>query len=67
MAVRTLAAQLESVQTAIESLESGVQSITSADGRSLTYADLKSLYDREASLLRRIDKEDNGGRTVAEF
>jgi len=67
MAVRTLAKQLESVQTAIEALESGAQSITSADGRSLTYADIGKLYEREKSLLRRIDKDSSGGRTVAEF
>lgn len=63
----TLAAQLTRVQTAIAAIESGAQSITAEDGRSLTRGNLKALYEREKSLLRRIDHETTHGRTVAEM
>lgn len=67
MAVRTLAEQLESVQSAIEAIEGGAQSYT-IEGFAYTRGTLKTLYDREARLLSRIAKEQaGGGRTVAEF
>ena len=63
----TLAAQLTRVQTAIASLESGtVQSVT-IQGRTITYANLKVLYDREQQLLRRTAEASQISRTVAEF
>jgi len=62
----TLASQLASVQAAITAIESGAQS-ASINGRQLTRADLKTLYDREASLLRRIDRATNTVRRVVEF
>jgi len=64
--MKTLAEQLESVQSAIEIIEGGAASI-SINGRQLTRADLKTLYDREASLLRRIDRAANTVRRVVEF
>lgn len=63
----TLAEQLTNVQAAIEAIETGAQSIKAEDGRSLTRADLKTLYEREASLQRRIASESDKGRRVAEF
>ncbi len=62
----TLAEKLTSVQSAIAAIEGGAQSVTQ-NGRTLTYADLKSLYDREERLERQIDRASNGSRTVAEF
>ena len=63
----TLAAQLTRVQAAIAAIEDGAQSITAEDGRSLTRADLKTLYEREKGLLRRVDHESTHGKTLAEF
>lgn len=63
----TLAVQLTRVQEAIANIESGAQSITAEDGRSLTRASLPALYEREKSLLNRIATEGNHGRTIAEF
>ena len=63
----TLAEQLTNVQVAIEAIETGAQSITAEDGRTLTYASLDSLYKREASLQRRINFQSNKGRTVTEI
>jgi len=62
----TLASQLASVQAAITAIESGAQS-ASINGRQLTRADLKTLYDREASLLRRIAAGKKVFRTLVEF
>jgi len=64
--MKTLAEQLESVQSAIEIIEGGAASI-SINGRQLTRADLKTLYDREASLLRRIAAGKKVFRTLVEF
>jgi len=63
----TLAAQLTRVQAAIAVIEEGAQSITAEDGRSLRRGELKVLYEREKNLIRRIEFENNKGRTVAEF
>lgn len=46
MAVETYTEQLERVQAAIAAIESGAQSYSVA-GRSLTRADLSTLYSRE--------------------
>ena len=62
----TLAEQLTSVQTAIAAIESGVQSI-GQDGRTLTYANLETLYKREKELKAEIACEAGATRTVAEF
>ena len=63
----TLAEQLASVQAAIADIESGAQSITAEDGRSITKPSLRVLYDREKRLLRRIEHESTHGKTLAEF
>ncbi len=62
----TLAAQLASVQAAIEKIEAGAQS-SAVDGQTVNRADLKTLYDREERLLNKIDRADRGRTTVAEF
>lgn len=62
----TLAEQLASVQAAIAEIESGAQSITAEDGRSLTRASLPALYAREKSLLNRIAHENTHGKTIYE-
>lgn len=62
----TLAEQLTSVQTAISNIESTGQHIETG-GRRLSYGDLKTLYDREERLQRKIAQADSGTRTVAEF
>jgi len=62
----TLAEQLASVQAAIAAIESGAQSTTN-DGRTLTRADLGTLYNREKELLNKVDRADRGRTTVAEF
>ena len=62
----TLAAQLANVQAAIEAIETTGQSYT-IDGFTYNRANIKTLYDREARLLRKIANESNSGRTVAEF
>lgn len=60
MAVKTYTEQLEEVQAAISKILSGGQSYSIA-GRSLTYADLPTLYDAEARLRRNIAEESNCG------
>lgn len=62
----TLAEQLANVQAAIVAIENGAQSITN-DGQTLTRADLRTLYAREERLLNKINREDRGRITVAEF
>lgn len=62
----TLAAQLTSVQAAISAIEGGAQSFTIGD-RSYTRANLKTLYDREKSLLLRTERASTQARKVAEF
>lgn len=64
---KTLSSQLDTVQTAIERIESGAQSVL-VDGVTITRANLKTLYDREAHLLRKIERGTSGSaRRVAEF
>ena len=66
---KTLNEQLTSVQDAIEKIEGGAQS-ASIDGMQVTRADIHTLYDREAHLLRKIDLVARGagfGRRVVEF
>ena len=58
MAIKTIAEQLEEVQTAISLVMSG-QSAT-LDGKSLTYASLSALTDREQMLLKRYNSETLG-------
>lgn len=52
--------QLERVQLAIAAIESGAQSYSIA-GRSLSRADLETLYAREARLLALIGRVARGG------
>jgi hypothetical protein len=65
--VATLAEQLASVQAAISAVESGVQSYTDQDGHTVVYPPLNVLYDREDSLLRKIERGNSGRVKVAEF
>lgn len=60
MAVKTYAEQLEDVQTAIAAIESGAQS-QSMQNRSITRADLSTLYLREKWLRVMVDRETSGG------
>lgn len=64
----TLAEQLASVQTAIAAIEGGAQSYSIGTGgagaRSLTRADLKTLYARETDLKRQIARAARGGMRV---
>jgi len=62
----TLAEQLESVQAAIETIETTGQGYT-IDGFTYNRAGLKTLYDRETRLLNRIEKAADTGRRIAEF
>lgn len=60
MAVKTYAQQLEEVQTAIAAIESGSQS-QSMQNRSITRADLATLYARERWLRTMVARESDGG------
>jgi hypothetical protein len=60
MAIKTYTEQLESVQAAIDKIESGGQAY-SIGGRSLTRADLPTLYAREKQLRALVDRENRGG------
>jgi hypothetical protein len=53
-------AQLTSVQAAIAAIESGAQSYSIA-GRSLSRADLATLYEREKWLRAQVDRANRGG------
>jgi hypothetical protein len=53
--------QLDSVQAAIAALEANPASQIKEGDRMVTYADLKTLYDREAVLLGRVSRAANGG------
>lgn len=66
MAIETYEEQLERVQGAIRAIESGEQSY-SVGGMSLTRADLKTLYDREAYLMGKVGEERYGTRTLARW
>jgi len=59
MAIKTYIEQLESVQAAIDAIESGAQSAT-FNGRNVTKADLKTLYDRESQLMPKALREQSG-------
>ena len=63
MATKTYQEQLETVQAAIEAIETLGQG-TDVNGRTLTRADLRTLYQREAELLRRVARETRGGIRV---
>lgn len=63
MAVKTYLQQLEEVQAAIGAIEGGAQSYA-VNGRSLTRADLKTLYDREKFLRIQVDRDTNKGLKV---
>ena len=60
MAIKTYTEQLESVQAAIEKIESSGQAY-SIGGRTLTRADLPTLYEREKRLIALVNKESRGG------
>ena len=53
---KSLKEQLESVQEAIDAIESGKTQSYELEGRKLTYVDLPTLYKREESLINRIEK-----------
>jgi hypothetical protein len=60
VAVEDYATQLERVQSAIAAIEGGAQSYSIA-GRSLSRADLRTLYEREAWLRKMVDRVSRGG------
>jgi len=62
----TLAQQLLSVQLAILAIESGAQAV-SVQGRTITNADLRTLYDREERLHNSVARGRSGTRRVVEF
>lgn len=53
---KSLSEQLESVQSAIDAIESGKTQSYELEGRKLTYVDLPVLYKREESLLNKIER-----------
>lgn len=62
----TLEEQLESVQKAIATIENGGQEIdieVNQNRRNVVRARLKDLYDREAKLLMRIRRQNDGSVT----
>lgn len=59
MAIKTYTEQLESVQAAIEAIEGGAQSYA-IGGRSMTRADLGTLYAREEALMPKALREASG-------
>jgi len=63
MATESYQVQLERVQASIAKIESGAQAV-SYDGRSLTRADLKTLYEREAQLRSLVDKASRAGGRI---
>lgn len=60
MTTESYQTQLERVQTAIAAIEGGAQSYSIA-GRSLSRADLQTLYDREKWLRKMADRATSGG------
>ncbi len=60
MAIKSYTEQLEEVQAAISKIETKGQS-HSAEGRSMTRADLEALYKREQYLRQMADRESRGG------
>lgn len=59
MMTQILQDQLTRVQNAIAAIEEGGQSI-GYEGRTVTKGDLKTLYAREALLLKRISRQRRG-------
>lgn len=62
----TLAQRLASVESAIEAIEGGAQSI-SFQGRTYTRANLETLYRERDRVEKRIDRQSTQSRTVVEF
>lgn len=60
MAVEDYSTQLERVQAAIAAVEERGSAI-SAEGRSLSRADLATLYERETYLRRMVNRASTGG------
>lgn len=56
----TLQERLERVQAAIEAIETGAQEVT-YENRSVTKADLKTLYEQEKYLEQRVARKSRGG------
>lgn len=52
--------KLDRIRAAIEAVETGGQSV-SYEGRSVSKADLKTLYEREAYLEQRLARQQRGG------
>lgn len=59
----TLEDKLTRVQTAIAAIETGGQSV-SYEGRTVTKGDLKTLYERESYLEKKIERKTRGGIRV---
>lgn len=55
--------QLDRVQQAIAAIEGGAQAFTVL-GRTYQRGDLKTLYEREEQLLRRLSQESRGGSRI---
>lgn len=60
MALKTYTEQLESVQTAIASVEATGQGFD-VNGRTVTRGDLRTLYQRERWLRSQVAREARGG------
>lgn len=63
MTIKTYAEQLEDVQIAIAVIEGGAQSV-SLNGRTVSHADLGTLYTREQWLRKMAARETRGGIRV---
>ena len=59
MAIKTYTEQLEEVQTAISSILTGAQA-HSINGRSMTKADLGTLYEMQRMLMPEAKREQSG-------
>ncbi len=59
------AVQLDRVQTAIASIESGTVSTYTIGTQSFTKHDLQILYDREERLLSKVNRTTDDGRRVS--
>ncbi len=60
MATQTLQEQLENVQAAIQNVELYGQHVD-VNGRTLTRADIRALYQREKELRNAVARETRGG------
>lgn len=67
MAERTLAEKIADLDAAIAAIEAGAQSITTADGRTYTRANIRDLYERADRLEAKAARAASAGRTRAEF